>query len=177
MQIDLTKALEEENWEQQTEALLEISAIACGKEEFPVLEKEPVYMTITHTGKQRLTLSGHTKITVAIPCDRCLKEVPVDFPLDFTREINFGSLDENPEEALEISNFIEKNILDIDAFICNEVLAQWPMKVLCSDSCKGICKKCGKDLNEGSCDCEQEELDPRMAAIRDIFYQNYKEEV
>ncbi len=170
MQIDLTMALEQEDWEQEIEASLEMDAVTYGKETFLVLEKEPIHFAILHTGKKLLKLSGHTKVTVAIPCDRCLKEVPVDFVLDFAQEINFGNPDENPEEALEISNFIEKNMLDADAFICNEILAQWPMKVLCSDSCKGICPKCGKDLNEGSCDCEQGELDPRMAAIRDVFY-------
>ena len=48
------------------------------------------------------------------------------------------------------------------------------MKVLCSEDCKGICNVCGQNLNEGTCDCEDTGLDPRMSVIRDVF-KNFKE--
>ena len=64
--------------------------------------------------------------------------------------------------------------LDIDGLINNEILLNWPMKVLCNESCKGICKVCGKNLNEGDCGCDDLFPDPRMAAIKDIF-NAYKE--
>ena len=50
-----------------------------------------------------------------------------------------------------------------------EILVNWPMKTLCTEACKGICKKCGTNLNHSSCTCDTVELDPRMAKIRDIF--------
>ena len=59
--------------------------------------------------------------------------------------------------------------LDIDKMVYDEILVNWPMKVLCREDCKGICKKCGTNLNVKTCDCEKSELDPRMAAIQDIF--------
>ncbi|MDD6168654.1 MAG: DUF177 domain-containing protein, partial [Lachnospiraceae bacterium] len=48
-------------------------------------------------------------------------------------------------------------------------LVNWPAKVLCKPDCKGICPKCGTNLNLETCDCEQGELDPRMAAFQDVF--------
>ena len=44
-----------------------------------------------------------------------------------------------------------------------------PTKILCKPDCKGICKVCGKNLNEGDCGCDQFVPDPRMAAIKDIY--------
>ena len=45
------------------------------------------------------------------------------------------------------------------------------MRVLCSDNCKGICNRCGTNLNRGTCDCDNRSLDPRMSVIQDIFKQ------
>ena len=50
-----------------------------------------------------------------------------------------------------------------------QLLVNLPMKVLCSEDCKGICNRCGANLNIEQCQCEDSELDPRMASIRDIF--------
>ena len=59
-------------------------------------------------------------------------------------------------------------------FVYNEILMRFPMKTLCREDCKGLCLKCGKNLNEGECGCDRASLDPRMSAIRDIF-NNFKE--
>ena len=59
--------------------------------------------------------------------------------------------------------------LDVDRLVYLEVLMSWPLKVLCREDCKGICSRCGKNLNKGSCGCAEEPKDPRMAAISDIF--------
>ena len=65
--------------------------------------------------------------------------------------------------------------LDVDRMIHNELLVQWPLRVLCREDCKGICSRCGTNLNYNNCDCEKQSLDPRMAAISDIF-SKFKEE-
>ena len=64
---------------------------------------------------------------------------------------------------------ITGTVLDTDSLVYNEILIHWPMKVLCQKNCKGICKHCGTNLNEKACTCDHAELDPRMAAIQDIF--------
>ena len=45
----------------------------------------------------------------------------------------------------------------------------WPSRVLCKEDCRGLCIRCGRNLNEGPCSCEEEAADPRMARIREIF--------
>ena len=72
------------------------------------------------------------------------------------------------------TNYICGFNLDVDTLVYDEVLIELPYQVLCSEDCKGLCKVCGQDLNSGSCQCDQQVLDPRMAVIRDIF-NNFKE--
>ena len=69
----------------------------------------------------------------------------------------------------EADSYMEDGELDVDRLIYNEILVNWPAKVLCKPDCKGICPKCGTNLNLETCDCEPGELDPRMAAFQDVF--------
>ncbi|MDE7017325.1 MAG: DUF177 domain-containing protein, partial [Lachnospiraceae bacterium] len=62
--------------------------------------------------------------------------------------------------------------LDVEGLLNNEIIINWPRKVLCRPDCKGICLQCGKDLNVGSCECDTFVPDPRMAVIKDIFSAN-----
>lgn len=79
---------------------------------------------------------------------------------------------ERQEDAADDS-YVEENSINTDALINHEILIRFPMKTLCREDCKGICLKCGKDLNHGECGCDRASLDPRMAAIQDIF-KNFK---
>ena len=110
---------------------------------------------------------------LAIPCGRCLEEVPTPIHFEIDKELTItdeGIVDEEMEETDYLIGFE----LDVDKLVYAEILVNWPMRVLCKDDCKGICKVCGMNLNKGTCDCESSALDPRMAAIQDIFNQ-YKE--
>ena len=85
---------------------------------------------------------------------------------------NEEELEESDE--LDESNYIDGYTLDAEMLICNEVLIGWPTKILCSEDCKGICNVCGQNLNQGTCNCEDTCLDPRMSVIRVVF-KNFKE--
>lgn len=115
-----------------------------------------------------------TELTIEIPCDRCLEEVPTTFHIDINKEIPLEETPDVDEEKLEAKDYMLGFHLDLDRIIYDEVLVNWPMKVLCKEDCAGICKKCGKNLNHGTCDCEKTEPDPRMAVIQDVF-KNFKE--
>ena len=59
--------------------------------------------------------------------------------------------------------------LDVDEFVYSEVILDLPSKHLCNDDCKGICFKCGKNLNEGECGCSTKEVDPRLAKLMELL--------
>lgn len=143
---------------------------------YRILSKSDARIMAEHAGEGRLKVSGTCRLTIEIPCGRCLKPVPVEFDLDFEREVE-SQVSETPSDGadeLDENNYIDGYHLDVDRLLYNEILVGWPMKVLCSESCKGICNVCGQNLNEGACSCEDTRLDPRMSVIRDVF-KNFKE--
>ena len=113
-------------------------------------------------------------------CKRCLTSVSLDEPVDLTRtyvpaellapkkpkvegdvEATFdpGATDEEGYKGKEI---------DLARAIREQILLSVPPSPLCSEDCKGLCPKCGKDLNDGECGCDRTVLDPRWAALKGI---------
>ena len=76
------------------------------------------------------------------------------------------------DEEDDDQNFMEGYQLDVETFVYNEILLNWPAKILCREECKGVCPVCGQNLNEKECGCDTFVPDPRMAAIKDIFNAN-----
>ena len=82
--------------------------------------------------------------------------------------VNPNTESDGIEDVDELS-FIDGYMLDVDKLIMDEIVVALPTKVLCKEDCKGLCSICGTNLNNHTCDCHKESLDPRMAAIQDIF--------
>ena len=145
-----------------------MDAISFQAGTFPVLAKSPFSLTIENVGAKVLDVSGEGSVTVGIPCDRCLREVKVTLPLSLAYRFDMKLTEEELLKEEDVP-CIDGTELDVDALIYAQILMDWPMKVLCREDCKGLCPRCGKNLNEGPCGCEEEPKDPRMAAISDIF--------
>ena len=93
----------------------------------------------------------------------------VTIPYDIDRKLDMKQTDKERVENLDENDYLTGMDLDVDRLVYLEVLMSWPLKVLCKEDCKGICSRCGKNLNEGPCGCAEKPKDPRMAAISDIF--------
>lgn len=169
MQINLTDILSREQKTIDFTVHVEMDEFSSQMGVFPIREKESWKLTVTNLGEDRLRLKGDTCLKVLIPCDRCLTDVETELELHIDKEVEVRPADQDGMEELVEKEFIFGYNLDVDDLVYSEILVNWPMKTLCKESCKGICRKCGTNLNHGTCDCDTEELDPRMAAIRDIF--------
>jgi len=169
MLIDLSEILSLEGKTQVVEAPVSMDSFQSELGDFPVAEKEPLSLTITNTGKKVLKIEAKGRITVNIPCDKCLKDVPTEFDINFEQEIDMQASKEDRIKDLDEINYVTGCSLDVDQLVHNEILIHWPLRVLCKENCRGICPKCGMNLNEGTCDCDQFVPDPRMAVISDIF--------
>ena len=167
MTIDVSTIVKSVNMIKTETVELEFDSFESKMGTFTILKKSPVTLEISNQESKRLLISGTVDIEVAIPCDRCLEDVPtnIHFNIDKTLTIGESIVDEEMEETDYLIGFE----LDVEKLVYAEILVNWPMKVLCKDDCKGICRVCGMNLNKGSCNCERSELDPRMAAIQDIF--------
>lgn len=150
---------------------IEMTEVQNGYEGFSILEKSEVKLTGTHKSKGRAVITGEAYIVVDMACDRCLAPVPVRINLDFERDVYSPEVDagDDEEDNLDIMAGYQ---LNVENLVFNEILMNWPMKVLCKADCKGICKMCGKNLNLGECGCDTFVPDPRMAVIKDIFNAN-----
>ena len=144
--------------------------LAIGK--FRIKEASKVSLKLSNLGPSKALIEGNASITVAMQCDRCLQDVDHTFDLTFCEEV--FSPDKASEAGVddEENNFMDGFNLDTDVLVENEILLNWPMKILCKEDCKGICKVCGKNLNDGDCGCDDFVPDPRWAAIKDIFNAN-----
>ncbi|KIR03386.1 Protein of unknown function DUF177 [Lachnospiraceae bacterium TWA4] len=129
---------------------------------YPVLEKKPFVGKVRNEGNQRFHVELEGSLRLKFVCDRCLEEVPMDFSLQIVEDID-------KKEEAELEFYVEGDQLNAEELILQELLLHMPMKVLCNENCKGICNRCGANLNRGTCSCKEEPKDMRMAAILDIF--------
>ncbi len=136
--------------------------------DFPIVAKSPVQLTMSNLGVGKALVKGTADITLQMECNRCLEEVAVELKLEFLREITSVDAQESASDD-ENQDVVESGQLNVETLISNEILINLPDKVLCKENCKGICKQCGHNLNEGDCGCDDFVPDPRMAAIKDIF--------
>ena len=114
------------------------------------------------------TVTGKIHTDVCMNCVLCLEPVDISIDCDFFQK--YANVDTKEDET----EFFQGDCIDIFKALKDTIICEIPMKVLCREDCKGLCLKCGKNLNEGECGCDRASLDPRMSAIRDIF-NNFKE--
>jgi len=173
MLVNLSDVLTNEGRTEELSVSYEPDSYVSPQGAFEIKSREPVTLRLSNIGQSKALVEGGTKLTLAMQCDRCLSEVDYTFDLAFTRRVVAPDY-VGPEEDMDDMDCVDGYQLDVDRLIASELLLNWPVKVLCSDSCKGICKVCGKNLNDGDCGCDDFVPDPRMAAIKDIF-NAYKE--
>ena len=102
---------------------------------------------------------------MGVECARCRK--PLSVPVNF--DIEEVIMQDTGEDAAEDVILISDEKLDIYDIIANNFFMNVEGKYLCSDDCKGLCPKCGADLNVTQCDCDADEIDPRWAKLAEIM--------
>lgn len=172
MLLNLTDVFTTEGSVEEKQCDYEKDVFTCQLGRFPIMEKTPVSLKLSNIGQEKALVEGSCIIKLQMQCDRCLKELEHTFEIAFSHDV-IPSMESSEDDSDE-TEFMEGYNLDIETLIDNEILLNWPMKILCKDDCKGICKVCGKNLNEGSCGCDDFVPDPRMASIMDIFNQSLK---
>ena len=112
-----------------------------------------------------LSLQGEARLTGMARCGRCCKEFPCEltFPLSYKLAETLSGDDE--EEFL----LLEDGKLDLSEVVCDQIVMEMPYRFLCREDCKGLCPKCGQDLNVERCSCDTREIDPRWAALGSYF--------
>lgn len=172
MQIDLSEILSRVGYSTEDVVKLDADEFSFGGEKISITEKSDVKLRLKNTAKNKATITGEASLKIMMRCARCLKPVAVELNLKPEAIID----PDNTSGDLDELSYVSGYSFDVDGFVLDECYVQLPMNVLCKEDCKGLCIKCGRDLNEGSCDCDTFIPDPRMAKIFDI-YNASKEEV
>lgn len=156
MIFDLSKLSQDEGKIIKKLITYDKDVVCMSSQNYNIASKTEEEFTISVLAKGNVNIKGHLSFEIDFNCDRCLKSVIMPISVSIDEDVTVEAGDEP---------------CDIDEIIFRELAMAWPMKVLCSDSCKGLCPKCGQNLNEKDCGCDRSSLDPRMAAILDIFKQ------
>ncbi|MDD6351252.1 MAG: DUF177 domain-containing protein [Lachnospiraceae bacterium] len=170
MQIDLSDIIHEKQ-NVTVSSHLDMEKISVNGISYPIAEKKPFDLFLSAADGKKLVIQARTEISSIVPCDRCLTDVSIRVPAEVNLEL---SLEDGKPDHLtdgEAVNFVEDKSLDVDQMILDELLLNWPVKVLCKEDCKGLCPVCGQNLNEKDCGCNRKVLDPRMAKALDVFNQ------
>lgn len=169
MLVNLSDALTLQGKTVQLEVQTELDRFEGVYGSFDITGKNPVSLTAQNTGAGEAKVEGKVRLTFATQCDRCLTEVPTVLDIEFERIVTSPDAGTEDEDSRQ---FMEGYQLDVDALVQNEILVNWPVKILCKEDCRGICPKCGQNLNMGECGCDTFVPDPRMAVLKDIFESN-----
>lgn len=89
------------------------------------------------------------RFTLNIVCDRCLKELQREYTYDF-EHIVVNSVNKDNDDFIITDNYR----VDVNEIALSDLLLELPTKLLCRDECRGLCVKCGCDLNESECNCQ-----------------------
>lgn len=75
----------------------------------------------------------------------------------------------NPDDKDDEVIFIDSDTIDITEIIENNIILALPVKRLCKEDCKGLCLRCGSNLNFTTCNCDKDNTDPRLSKLKDLF--------
>lgn len=110
-------------------------------------------------GRGGLVLRGRLTCRVEVPCARCLALYTVD--VDRRLELHYaashpaGREIQIANEDLDCAFLEEGGVLDLAQVAAEQIYLELPMKPLCSASCRGLCSRCGENLNRGDCRCRE----------------------
>ena len=137
----------------------------CYGVSYPVTEPVVASGTVRNTAGV-LMMTGDLTTTIHGTCDRCASpfDREIHFPINVVLVTELAD-EENEDEWVFP---LEGDSADLDDIVRTVFVLNLDSKLLCKEDCKGLCHRCGKNLNDGPCSC-QKELDPRFAALKQLL--------
>ena len=111
-----------------------------------------------------LVLEGEAHTTLEVVCDRCLKPFSEELVLPVEHLLAETLEDEENDDIL----LLDGGELDLEEVFTTDLVLAMEPKHVCSEECKGLCPKCGANLNDGPCQCRAE-VDPRFAVLAQLL--------
>ncbi|MGD2269055.1 MAG: DUF177 domain-containing protein [Desulfobacterales bacterium] len=159
-------------------------------------EKFPILDDLTHTAdcvfhsplkfkvrairvKEMVKIEGRLETSIRLTCSRCLElfESPLvtNFVLTYAQEqpetarnSDGGGIELSAEEAGLIT--FSGTEIDLKEALQEQAVMSIPMRPLCAETCKGLCSKCGANLNDGDCGCRKSSLSTKFAVLKSLKF-------
>lgn len=113
-----------------------------------------------------VTLGYLATFTLTTQCDRCAAPLQKEFKINCTHTVV-------DMPACEDSGLLpcKDGLINLADLAREDILPELPTVLLCTESCRGICCGCGKNLNESACEC-QKKIDPRLQKLAELLENN-----
>ena len=99
-------------------------------------------------------------------CDNCVESIKKNLSFSFKHLPVVKEEADSDVDCISVKDYK----LDLDSLIIEDIILEFPSKILCSNDCLGLCLKCGKNLNHGDCGCAKKSVDPRLEALKSWLY-------
>lgn len=115
-------------------------------------------------------IKGSITSDLKIQCSRCLNYFDYALECDY-EELYVPEGIETNFDLYEDDNIhlLESDEINLTKIVEETIILNLPYIPVCSEECKGLCQTCGTNLNENSCSCKNEKIDPRLADLANWF--------
>ncbi len=160
MIIDLSLIVKNEGAEHNVSDIsLDIKDFEFCGEHFE-FSKPPVFSgRFVNEGSDVIRFTARCDYTLNVRCALCAKQFVKDFSVD---------IDEILKDD-DGNSLVVNGKLEIDEVIMTDIFLNLELKHLCREDCKGLCPKCGANLNDSACGCDTFSYDPRLSKLRDLL--------
>ena len=148
-----------------------ISENVAQTEDFACIGPVVGELQVENTGSL-LLLRGELRATLKFACVRCLGAFERPITMTIEEEFSTGetepdvaTMDRDEPDASAMSDFV----LDVSEFVRQQIFVNVPIASICRENCRGICPRCGQNLNEKDCDCAVEPADSPWAKLGDLI--------
>jgi uncharacterized protein len=145
------------------------SAFDLDREDFRLVAPVAFHADV-RKDSEKVRLVGRLQTTLEVACSRCLEpfQIPVDtaFDLLFLPSAAEAATGEHEIDDADVGvSFYQDDVIDLAEVMREQFFLALPMKPLCREDCLGLCPVCGTNRNTGTCTCEANWIDPRMAPL------------
>jgi uncharacterized protein len=145
---------------------IEVAPVTLGGTRYDVLIPDGVTVAVDRVaGGFLVNVTADTRLYG--PCARCLNEAVLRVQAE---QQEFAPTAKSGWQETELSEFIKDLVVDLPGLVREAVVLALPAQVVCAADCMGLCPLCGRDLNQGRCDCSAQETDERWSKLKDLTF-------
>lgn len=154
------KALEEPEW------LVNLPELCSEGHGIRLLSKIGIDLQVTRVLKE-VTVTGNVQLSIQTSCSRCVEPVRIELSPYVSLVLSPADKISDEDDDLEHETYRDDEI-DLSNYLMEQIAISLPIKVVCNEDCKGLCTICGTNLNQETCTCESEKVNPRFAILKNL---------